>query len=74
MKQSIGRKTQNRQSLYPRGCISLTLPSLGGAPMRKQVDSILLSTVARQVALATARQEMLDENSKFGLFVCCRLL
>ena len=42
--------------------------------MRKQVDSILLSTVARQVALATARQEMLDENSKFGLFVCCWLL
>ena len=31
----------------------------------KQGDSILLNTVSRQVALATARQEMLEENSKF---------
>ena len=46
-------QTQCRKALNPRGWVSLIMQSWSGAPMRKQVDSILLSTVSRQVALAT---------------------
>ena len=48
-------QTQCRQALNPRGWVNLILPCWSGAPVRKQGDSILLSTVSRQVALTTVQ-------------------
>ena len=51
-------QTQCRKALNPRGWVSRILPCSSGAPMRKCGDSILLSTVSRQVALATTPQDI----------------
>ena len=63
-------KTARRQSLNPRGSVSLTQPHRGGAPMRKQDGSILLSSVGRQVALATMPRYI---GLKLGVLTFCLL-
>ena len=64
------RQTQNCQSLNPRGSVSLTQPHRGGAPMRKQDGSILLSSAGRQVALATMPRYV---GLKLGVLTFCLL-
>ena len=51
-------QTQYCKPLNPRGSVSLIRPCWSGAPMRKQGDSILLSTASRQVALATPQGDI----------------
>ena len=50
------KNTQSCTSLNQRFSVSLMAPPQRGAPIGKQVDSLLLNTARRQVALATAVQ------------------
>ena len=61
-------ETQYCQSLNPCGKVSLILPHPSGAPKRERGGCLLLSTLIRQVALATTSRNI---GGKLRMLTLC---